>query len=133
MLRNIPSYNKAHHQRVLSSDDLNNMFKAPPPTHPSTLHHRHHHNHHHHRHHRSSLSRTTSVASLTGLVDLDMPEPDEGMTGPIVTLMDVLKGGNVRSGALLHLIVLSLLLFVTLNDVVSRTISSNKSNIQFYN
>ena len=61
-----------------------------------------------------SLSRPNSVASLTGL---DMPAPDEGMSGPIATLMDVMKGGNVRTGALLNLIVISLLLFATISDV----------------
>lgn len=103
------------------------MFMSPSSNNASTYHHR----HHRHHHHRSGLSRPSSVSSLTGLVDLDIPEPDEGMAGPIVTLIDVLKSGNVRNASILHLVVLSLLLFVTLNDVVSRTISKsgvNRSN-----
>ncbi len=60
---------------------------------------------------------------------MPMPEPDEGMfmPGPIVTLMDVLKGGNVRSGALLNLIILTLLLFVTISDVAFKSSSSSSS------
>jgi hypothetical protein len=81
-------------------------------------------NGHSHSHsHSHNLSRQSSVASLTGL-DMQMShQPDEGMSmaGPIATLMDVLKGGNVRTGALLNLIVLSLLLFATISDLASRT------------
>ncbi len=76
------------------------------------------HHHHHHHHSRSlSLSRQSSVASLTGLVEtmninMDiLPEPDEGMS----------ISESFRSGSFLHLIVLSLLLFVTLNDVLSKS------------
>ena len=72
-----------------------------------------------------SISRQSSVASLTGL---DMPEPDEGMSGPISTLMDVLKGGNVRSGSLLNLIIVSLLLFATISDLAFRTSAKTQYN-----
>lgn len=65
-----------------------------------------------------TMSRQSSVTSLTGL---DMSEPDEGMSGPISTLMDLLKGGNVRSGSLLNLIIVSLLLFATISDFAFRS------------
>jgi len=79
-----------------------------------------------------NLSRPSSLSSLSGM---DMSDHGTGkdLSGPIGTLMSVLTGDgrNVQTGALLNLIVLTLLLFATVMDVASRTSNSSSTSTTY--
>lgn len=70
-----------------------------------------------------SMPRSASVLSLASL-DIQMQESDEQMNiaRPISVLRDVLSGEtrNVRLSSLMHLVIISCLLFGTLSDIIFR-------------
>jgi hypothetical protein len=82
-------------------------------------------------------NRSTSMVSLASL-DLHMQEPEEqmAMAGHISAVRELLSGRNIRLGPIIHLIIFSCLLFVTLSDAVFRMNAGNpvlKSSSRLHN
>jgi len=81
-----------------------------------------------HQHQHIVSTRSTSMVSLASL-DLHMQQPEEqmAMAGHISAVRELLSGRNIRLGPIIHLIIFSCLLFVTLSDAVFRMNAGNSN------